>query len=279
MKPAPKVFLIDNGSLRPQATFALRELAERLTERTGLTVEPVSLLHSHKIPAEEIGGVPATIVRRRLKECVAAGERSFIFLPLFLSPSLAITEYLPELIEEARALAPDVDVGVAAPLIGNSVETPDLRLAEMLADHVRILIAGRGLDKPNVALVDHGTPVQLVNLVRNAVAAQLRTELAEEVCAVIAASMERRDGPEYAFNEPLLENLGSEFNVGGECVVAMFFILPGRHAGEGGDVAEICDGLIEHKAFKNVYVTPLLGEHPKLLDILEDRIAELSTNR
>lgn len=276
MKPASKVFLIDNGSLRPQATFALRDLAERLSVRTELTVEAVSLLHSHKIPAEKIGGIPATIVRRRLKECLAAGERSFILLPLFLSPSLAISEYLPELIEEARVIAADVDIQVAAPLVGSAVDAPDPRLAEMLADHVRKTIAAHGLDRPKVALVDHGTPIQLVNQVRNSVAAQLSIELHGAVAQVIASSMERREGPDYAFNDPLLENLDAEFEPGGDCVIAMFFILPGRHAGEGGDVAEICDGLITRGAFKQIYVTPLLGEHPQLLDILADRLSELA---
>jgi sirohydrochlorin ferrochelatase len=272
MKSAPKVFLIDNGSLRPQATFALRELAARLAQRTEWTVEAVSLLHSHKIPAEKLDGVPATIVRRRLKECIAAGERSFILLPLFLGPSLAISEYLPELIEEARGMAPDVEIQVAEPLVGRDVDFPDPRLCEMLADHVRATIAIHGLKQPKVALVDHGTPIQLVNQVRNAVAKQLGVALAGEAGQVIASSMERRDGSEYAFNEPLLENLGSASEGEAGCVVAMFFILPGRHAGEGGDVAEICDGLIERGAFKQVHVTPLLGTHSKLLEILADRL-------
>ena len=52
--------------------------------------------------------------------------------------------------------------------------------------------------------------------------------------------MERREGDAYAFNDPLLESLGgiSGF-AGGRLILAMFFLLPGRHAGEGGDVAEI----------------------------------------
>jgi hypothetical protein len=77
------IFLVDNGSLRPQATIALRCLAEGLAVRTGLRVEAVSLLHSHKIAADKLSGVPATIVKRRLRECLAAGHREFICLPLF----------------------------------------------------------------------------------------------------------------------------------------------------------------------------------------------------
>ncbi len=273
MKNRPKVFLIDNGSLRPAATFGLRALSAKLSERLDLSVEPVSLLHSHKIPAEKIGGLPATIVRRQLKACVAAGERELILLPLFLGPSSAIADYLPELIEEARATAPDLNVRIAAPLVGADVEAPDPRLAEILADHVREVIHRNGLVRPQVALVDHGTPMRLVNTVRNAVARQLESLLAEDVRSVIAASMERREGDAYAFNDPLLENLGTVSEPVSDCVVAMFFLLPGRHAGPGGDVVEICDGLLESKFCERIHQTPLMAEHPKLLEILSDRLS------
>jgi hypothetical protein len=52
----------------------------------------------------------------------------------------------------------------------------------------------------------------------------------------------------------------------------MFFLLPGRHAGAGGDVAEIAEGLIGQGAFEWIEASPLLGEHPGLLDILEARL-------
>ena len=269
--PNTKIFLIDNGSLRPQATFVLRVLAEKLSVALGQTVEPVSLLHSHKIPAEQLGGVPATIVRRRLNACVADGVRRIIMLPLFLGPSLALADYLPELIEEARKTAPELEVKIAQPLAGADVNRPDQRLAEILADHTRTIIANGDLATPTVVLVDHGTPIRPVNTVRNAVAQQLGAMLETEVDRVIACSMERRAGDEYAFNDPLLENLDSVELGSRDCVAAMFFLLPGRHAGEGGDVAEICDGVVEHGTFDSIKVTPLLAEHPKLLEILADR--------
>lgn len=265
----PIVFLIDNGSLRPQATLWLRCLAESLADRTGLAVEAVSLLHSHKVDADKLGGRPATIVKRRLRECLEAGHRHFVCLPLFLGPSLAIAEYLPELIEAQRAKHPDLRVEIAPVLSGADVDAPDPRLAAILCGHVRALAPGVGT---KVALVDHGTPIREVNRVRNAVARQLAEALGGEM-AVQACSMERREGEDYAFNEPLLESLGqrAEFR-GGRLILAMFFLLPGRHAGEGGDVAEIAEGLIAEGAFDAIETTPLLGEHPLLLDILEDRL-------
>jgi sirohydrochlorin ferrochelatase len=266
----PIVFLVDNGSLRPQATFCLRGLAETLATRTALPVEAVSLLHSHKIAADKLNGVPATIVKRRLRECLAAGQREFICLPLFLGPSLAISNYLPQVVDELSLEDPDLKVRIASVLAGEDLDAPDPRLAQMLADQIRVL---QPSPDTKVALVDHGTPIIEVNRVRNAVARQLASEL--DLSAVLPCSMERREGEAYAFNDPLLENLGEvdDFS-GGRLMLAMFFLLPGRHAGEGGDVAEICDGLMADGVFEQIQHTPLLGEHPMLLEILEDRLRD-----
>jgi len=266
----PIVFLVDNGSLRPQATLSLRLLAKGLARRTGLRVEAVSLLHSHKIAADKLNGVPATIVKRRLRECLAAGYREFVCLPLFLGPSLAIADYLPQVVDELSGEYPELKVRIASVLAGEDLDAPDPRLAQMLADQIRAL---RPSPTIKVALVDHGTPIIEVNRVRNAVARQLASELGAPV--VLPCSMERREGGAYAFNDPLLEKLGSvEDFAGGHLVLAMFFLLPGRHAGEGGDVAEICEGLIAEGTFEQIQNTPLLGEHPMLLEILEDRLRE-----
>jgi len=273
MTTPPNIFLIDNGSLRADSVFALRGLAAQLSERVGLEVEPVSLLHSSKIPASELGGVAARVVKPTLRRLIATGARKFVFVPLFLGPSRAITDYLPELIAEARLSAPDLQVVVADTLAGVDVAAPDMRLAEMLADHVRLTMQAAGLSHPRVALVDHGTPAEVVNQVRNAVADQLALLLQTEVAAVVACSMERREGIEYDFNEPLLERVGQlDGWAAAEVIVALFFLLPGRHAGAGGDVAEICDGLIAQHTLRSAVRTPLLGEHPRLIDILADRL-------
>ena len=267
---APIVFLFDNGSLRPQATFCLRSLADALARRTALPVEAVSLLHSHKIAADKLSGVPATIVKRRLRECLAAGQREFICLPLFLGPSLAVIDYLPQVVDELSGEYPELKVRIASVLAGDNLDAPDPRLAQILADQIRTL---QPSPSTKVALVDHGTPIIGVNRVRNAVGRQLASEL--DASVVLPCSMERREGEAYAFNDPLLEKLGEVDDfAGGRLILAMFFLLPGRHAGEGGDVAEICDGLIAEGAFEEIQTTPLLGEHPMLLEILEDRLRD-----
>lgn len=270
---SPHIFLIDNGSLRADAILALRSLATQLSEQVGLQVEPVSLLHSSKVPASELGGVAARVVKPTLRRLVEAGKRRFVFVPLFLGPSRAITDYLPELIAEARQSAPDLQVVVAETLAGVDVDQPDLRLAEILAAHVRQTVEASGLLRPNIALVDHGTPAEEVNRVRNAVAGQLARLLEADAAAVVACSMERREGAEYDFNEPLLERLDQlDAWSGCDVIIALFFLLPGRHAGAAGDVAQICDGLIERRALKSTVRTPLLSEHPLLVEILADRL-------
>ncbi len=273
MAPPPCIFLIDNGSLRAGAVLALRGLAAQLSERVGLRVEPVSLLHSSKVPASDLGGVPAQVVKSTLRRLIEAGERQFVVVPLFLGPSRAITDYLPELIAEARALAPDLKVVVADTLAGADVDQPDVRLAEMLAAHVRQAIQDSGVVTPRVTMVDHGTPAQVVNRVRNAVARQLAGLLEGEVAAVEPCSMERREGSAYDFNEPLLERVDQlDGWSGGDVVIALFFLLPGRHAGEAGDVAQICERLVGRHALESIVRTPLLCEHPLLLDLLADRL-------
>jgi hypothetical protein len=83
--------------------------------------------------------------------------------------------------------------------------------------------------------------------------------------------MERREGDQYAFNEPLLESALSK--VSAHAIVLMQFLLPGRHAGTGGDVAEIC----EKHAPKSITweLSPLIGTHPGLPRLLARRFSEL----
>lgn len=273
MTTEPIIFLIDNGSLRPEATLKLRCLAAGLSVRSGRRIQPVSLLHSGKIAAVELFGRKAQTVKPALRKWIESGARSFVFLPLFFGPSRALSGYLPELIKEARKQTPDLDVVVAPPLAGDDIEAPDARLAEILVANIRATLSDDALRSARIAVIDHGTPEEAVNRVRNAVADQVRTLLGNDVAAVAACSMERRQGAEYDFNEPLLENLSQlQGWQRSDLIVAMFFLLPGRHAGPGGDVAGICDRLMERSAFRSIQQTGLVGNHPGLLDILEDRL-------
>lgn len=266
------IFLVDNGSLRAQATHNLRRVALELSHQLGETVQAASLLHANKIPPEEVDGIPAITLGPAAERSAEQGAKEIIVLPFFFGPSKALTGYLPERMAALQARFPEVSVRVAQPLVderGNN----DLRLAKLLADNVREkLQAGT---TPQVALVDHGSPIPEVTAVRNRLAGQLSVLLADEVSCVAAASMERRDGDEYRFNEPLLEHLldTPEFQ-SGSVILAMLFLSPGRHAGEGGDIAEICAAAEQRHPGLTVTTTALVGEHSGIVEILHARLRQ-----
>lgn len=269
----PDIYLVDNGSLSPAATIQLRELAKRLSLLSSHTIQAVSLLHSHKVPKVEVDNIEATIVKRAMREAIKSGQNEFIIVPLFLGPSLAISQYLPQVIDSFRQDNPDLHVVIAAPLCGHNIDQPDIRLAKILQAHVQELTRSISAPKLEIALVDHGTPIKAVNVIRNKVADQLSILLRHEI---IACSMERRDGNEYDFNDPLLENLAQISNFsGGQLIVAMFFLLEGRHAGPGGDVAEIAEDLVKRGVYTSIKMTALMGAHSLLLEILNDRLQEV----
>jgi hypothetical protein len=99
---------------------------------------------------------------------------------------------------------------------------------------------------------------------RNFFASAIRTKLGLKDDELIACSMERREGAEYDFNEPLLEDALQQAK--GEAVILMLFLLPGRHAGCDGDVATIAkEHAPEGRRWK---LSPLLGTHPALPALL-----------
>ena len=112
-----------------------------------------------------------------------------------------------------------------------------------------------------------------VTAVRNHLAEGLFAALGPQVASVTPASMERRPGPEYAFNEPLLERaLDQREHAYGPVIVAQLFLSPGRHAGEDGDVARICREAEARHPGLITCRTRVLGDHPQMLDLLEVRV-------
>ena len=265
---SPPTFLVDNGSLEPAATVGLRGLAAQLATRLGRNVEPVSLLHSSGIDPALIGGQPAAILIPELERRLAAGENEFALVPLFFGPSRALTHYLPENLARLQVKYPGLVVRMAPPLFAAG----DDRLARILADQVRASVTATGPGPVRVALVDHGSPVAEVTAVRNELARQLAAQLGSLATSVGPCSMERRPEPAYDFCDPLLAALlaAPPWSTG-RVIVAMQFLLPGRHAGPSGDVAEICrQAEVAHPGLRTT-MTGLVGEHPLLIEILADR--------
>jgi len=268
---SPLVLLADNGSLEPAATLGLRTIAARLGKSLGREVVPVSLLHSNVVPADQLDGQPAELLTNALAARLQAGESDFLIVPLFFGPSGALTDFLPTHVATLKAKFPGLRVRVAPELVDVGA-TNDERMATILEEHVRAKIAEASA-RPAVILVDHGSPVRAVTAAREHLARQLRSRLGPAVRSVLAASMERRPEPEYAFNEPLLEHAFDRAGFdAGPVIVAMLFLSPGRHAGPGGDIARICAAAQQRHPELRIAMTDLVGRHPGLIPILVDRV-------
>lgn len=271
---APLCLLFDNGSLRPDATLNLRAIARQLQAALGSEVHAVSLLHSAAIAPAKLGGVPAQVLEPALDALLSAGVNDIVLLPLFFGPSAALTEFLPARLGELRRVHRAMRVRLGQWLVDAGCEA-DTRVAAVLAGKVRAVIAANALERPNVVLVDHGSPECAVAEVRNLLGRQLRALLAGSIGRLAVASMERRAGPEYDFNDPSLATLlGHPEFCQGDLVLARQFFSPGNHAGPGGDIARICaDAEQAHPGLK-IHPTELIGGDPRLIDVLADRYQE-----
>ena len=274
MKDETCYLISDNGSYRPEATLSLRRLADRLGSRVGKTVHPVSLLHSTKIPVEKLDGIAAEIFEPFVNKKLKDGVRRFHVTPLFFGPSAAILEYMPQRVKVLRASWPDLEVRIG-PCLVNPKDEGDERMARILIDRIHATREQQGFKTPSIALVDHGAPRIKVTEVRDHLAKQIRHLLAEsDFPEVTACSMERRDGDEYAFNEPLLERVIGSEGFQKEVIVSMLFASPGRHAGPGGDVARICEESATSQPGLAWQMTELVASHDGIIDILASRFEE-----
>lgn len=255
-----RILLVDNGSYEPKATLALRGLAAEVSRLVRQPVHPVSVMHSTKVDPALLDGKPAVIFEDAVRQAKADGIDELIVLPLFIGPSRAITEYLPKVFAEANAGS--MKLTIRPTLFGDD----GAELQGMLVDNLRN--SGWKPSTGTVLLCDHGSPIPEVTACRNKLADGLRAELGLSADELIACSMERREGKEYDFNEPLLETALQKAK--GDAVVLMLFLLPGRHAGPEGDVATIAK---QHAPTGVRWkLSPLLGEHPDLPALLESRL-------
>ncbi len=275
MRDAFVCFLFDNGSFRADSTRSLRGVAERLAERLEWDVRAVSLLHSTRVPAAELDGKPAQLLEPALDAWLTENSRGrALLLPLFFGPSGALTEYVPERLAALQGRHGEGRAELAEALV--LAEEEPRELVAILADRVRATAAERGWRRPKVVLCDHGTPQRGVSAVRDRLAGCLREALGGEVEGVAPASMERREGEAFAFNEPLLATRLAEapFDAG-EVVVALQFLSAGRHAGAGGDVAEICAqaeaAAARHGRVLRTAMTAPIAEDPRLVVVLARR--------
>lgn len=274
MNDSSTILLVDNGSTRPEATLNLRRLAEGLGSRIGREVHPVSLMHSNKIPASELDTIPAQTFEPFMRQRLEQGERDFIILPLFFGKSRALTGFIPDKTAALKEDFGDFTVKLATPLCPLPEGEP--RLADILFDNINTTTESINMD--HVILVDHGSPIPEVTAVRQYLAKELQKLLDKET-GFSQAVMERRAGNEYDFNGDLLEDALTKLakqDHAKTIVLAMLFFSPGRHAGPGGDIEDIYRRVeAEHPGIQ-IYPSPLIGEHPGLIDILHERLEAVS---
>lgn len=268
----PVVMLVDNGSKRAAATLSLRAIAADLATASGLEVHPVSLQHSDGIDPEELGGVPALVFADFLRRELEQGRREFVAVPLFFGMSRALTAFIPEQLESLTKEFGGFEFRLADVL--SPMPQGESLLADILADNVTQGCAELGAEASCVIVVDHGSPLPEVTAVRAKVTMTLRERLADDVW-LSQAVMERRQSADYDFNGQLLGDLlDSCVAPGGTAVVvlAMMFISPGRHAGPGGDIEAICADATLRNPGLLLKISPLISEHPLLVDILQARL-------
>ena len=265
------IMLADNGSVRAPATLQLRSLAKSLSEETHKEIVPVSLKHADRIPLEKIDGKAARVFNEFMIEQLSAGEREFLLLPLFFGESKALTSFIPDelhLLEEKFGAFKFEIAPVIYPL-----PEGDSQLASIVHDHLISTTKNNDHSMANIVLVDHGSPIPRITAVRQHIAQAVQSKLPEGI-TLEEAVMERREGKEYDFNGSLLTDWLLAKACAGEThasVILMFF-LPGRHAGVGGDIADICNAVMEKYPNFKIAISPLIAEHPKLLTILANRL-------
>ncbi len=257
----------------PASTKNLRKIAESLGSRLSEAVIPVSLCHSDTISPDALDGVPAKILESEMARIASSGGKDFLLIPLFIGPSAALTHYLPAKLGELKEMYPEISLRVASPLAGDRNQSVPM-IAQMMDELVQKCINENHLESPSIVVLDHGSPVREVAEIRNQIAEKFASHFPG---SVTPASMERRKGDEYSFNEPLLASVLDVLPEGktiSPIILSMLFFSPGRHAGPGGDIAQICQKAQERDPNLEIYTTELLSAHPALIDLLKEKYEE-----
>ncbi len=259
--------LLDNGSLRPEGILFLREVAKSLAARSGEMVYPVSYAHSNRVSPGLLNGHRAETLAERVESEVESGRTSFAIIPFFLSGGGGIMKMVAREATLLQATHPQIEI-YRTPFLFDLSRRPENILARVLVERVLEVVDREGWSHASVVVVDHGSPYPEAAMVRNIIGGQVALLLAEDsrIRSVRIASMERREGPLYSFNDPLLvDELANLSNLEQPVVVAQFFLGDGKHAGRDGDISRIIGGV---PTLKRCVQTGPMGDHPLLIDQL-----------
>lgn len=267
----PVILLTDNGSTRANATLQLRNLANQLSALTGYEIHPVSIQHANHIPLSELNNIPARVFTEFMQEKLAEGNKSFVLVPIFFGQSKALTKYIPDEVNTLKEKHGEFSLTIANVVYPLPMGEP--LLSEIIYDHINITANKENIPLKNTVLVDHGSPIAKVTDVRKHLAQSVQKMLPAN-CILEQAVMERREGSEYDFNGDLLEDWLKQKAQAGEtsAVVVLMFFLAGRHAGEGGDIVDICESVIQQYPRLKIAISPLISEHQKFIAILQSRL-------
>jgi len=271
--------LVDNGSSRAGSTLQLRQIATSLSQRIGVEVVPASMMHANRAEVDDLGGVPAQLFeplmqdyKNKLKAKRLAGHEKdvrVVVLPLFLGPVKSVMTTIPSIMQGISKDISRFRWEASKPLS----EHPNL--VDMIEEEILRVVEKNALQEPCVVVVDHGSPNRDVTAVRDRIAADIKDRLVSKSVSstVQPASMERKPGDEFSFADPLLETALPEVGDGnGDVVLSQLFLLPGTHAGAGGDIDEICENALDTAGVdRAVYKTALLGEMQGLIDLLQQQ--------
>ena len=118
-EPVTAIILFAHGSTVPEANQGVARLAEEVSRRAQYPARCAFLELAHPDLAAAVAGF------------VAAGIRRIVVIPYFLSMGVHVRQDLPRLIEQQRALFPEVEILVSPSLESHS------GMAEVVLDRVR----------------------------------------------------------------------------------------------------------------------------------------------
>jgi sirohydrochlorin ferrochelatase len=270
--------LVDNGSLRSDAELFTRKLSRRLEIDTGIPVIAASLAHSDRIPIESLNGIPVPIFEALLEQQCRQNNLKYLWvIPFLLVTGGVIYEKIQSFLHVFSQMYPHIAFDMAEGLV--SVSDPvESGVIGMIADQIQEVLKQNQLTRPRVVLVDHGSPNPAGARTRNGVAEGLASILGDRVEGVIPASMERRSGADYDFNEPLLERALTESVQQGhpEIVLARLFLQPGKHSGRAGDIEQICRSVSGRFPQLRIFNLPRVFSQKRLVQLLKRRLRQVS---
>lgn len=279
-KTKPIILLVDNGSLRANATLQLRRLCQQLSTVSDCRVYPVSLSHADKIPLDHLAGEVAWIFEAFMRHFLQQGWRNFIILPLFFAKSGAITTLISNHLASFQARYTEMTFHIADVIYPLPQGEP--MLVDIIYDHIKITAQQSALPLKNIVIVDHGSPLPRVTAVRQHIVQCLQAKFSADVFSddilLEQAVMERREGKEYLFNGILLKEwLIDKAKIGEKtAIVSLLFFLAGRHAGEEGDIELICQQVMNDYPHFKIAICPVVAKHPQLVSILRTRLGVCS---